>query len=223
MNALDTMKILVCAAAIFCLGSIGYRVYTAPDIYPALTSVVATSDAATAALKSLPVALRHVQTTSDAATGLLYAARPAVVKLNSAIDLTSHRLNDICPGVTEAARPCGTLADANRTLATLRGTSGQVERSLFTFNRHEEELFVQEGAAYDQFQTSMRHFDGLVGDPNLPAIVMNARLMSDDAAGMTHDGREWFHGKLYPTKRKGFVSGFEATGDAVRHWMPPLF
>lgn len=218
----ETRAWAVTIAAVFCLSAVGYRVMTAPDINPTVERANIALDIASSAL---PATLSHVQATSDAATKLLDEARPAVrglttteKALNASIDLTSHRLNDLClPG------PCGTLADTNRTLATLRGTSGEVERSLLTFNRHEGDLFTQESIAYGQFQTTMTDIDHVAGDQDILALIGNARTISGDAAAMTTDGRGWLHQKLYPTKRKGFISGFEATGDVAKHWMPPLF
>jgi hypothetical protein len=222
----------VALAAVFCLGSIGYRVLTAPeipDLAPTVTKLNATITAASTALQGLPAVLTHVQTTSDAATGVLRSASPVVAsfagtagKLNDTIDLTSHRLNDLCP-LPPDVRPCGTLADTNRTLATLRGTSGQVERSLILFNQHEGDLFTQESAAYAGMNKSVLDFDALVSDPDLKANIHNSAIITGNFAAISTEGKDWLHLRLYPTKKKGFVSGFEATGDAAKHWMPPLF
>ena len=219
----------VASAAVFCLSAIGYRVMTAPAV-PDLAPSVAKLNSA---LQELPGTLSHVQSTSDAATGLLRAASPAVTKLSDsagklgdAVDLTSHRLNDLCPPATAvdaALHPCGTLADANRTLATFRGTTGQIERSLLVFNQHEADLFGQEQTAYAGMNKAVGDFDTLVGDPDLRATFHNGATISGNFATMTTDSRDWLHGKLYPTKRKGFISGFEATGDVLKHWEPPLF
>jgi uncharacterized protein YoxC len=185
------------------------------------------------ALDGVPSVLTHAQTATDAATGVLQAAVPVVAsfkdtggKLNAAVDLTSHRLNDLCPvpGAVDAAiHPCGTLADFNRTLSTLRGTSGQVEYSLRVFNQHEGDLFTQESTAYEHMDTAVQNLNLLVSDPDLKASVHNAATITSDVAGITTDGRFWFHQKLFPTKKRGFVSGFEATGDVAKHWMPSIF
>jgi hypothetical protein len=177
-------------------------------------------------LDSVPGVLTHVQTATDAATGVLQAAVPVVASFKDTIDLTSHRLNDLCPvpGVADAAiHPCGTLADFNRTLATLRGTSGQVEGALREFNKHEADLFTQESTAYTHMDTAVLNLNLLVSDPDLKASIHNAATITGDVAGITTDGRFWFHQKLFPTKKRGFMSGFEATGDVAKHWMPSIF
>lgn len=218
----ELRKWAVAIAAVFCLSSIGYRVWTIPDLAPTVTKLNGTITAASTALQRLPAVLSHVQTASDAATGVLHSASPVVAsfsgtagKLNDTIDLTSHRLNDLC-GTDTAIHPCGTLADTNRTLATLRGTSGQIERSLIAFNGHEGDLFAQESAAYSSMNKSVMDFDALVSDPDLKAITGNF-------AAISTDGKDWFHLKLAPTKKRGFVAGFEATGDVMKHWIPSLF
>jgi hypothetical protein len=215
----------VASAAAFCLSSIGYRVMSAPDLAPTVTKLNGTIAAASTALQGLPAVLSHFQTTSDAATGVLRSASPVVAsftgtagKLNDTIDLTSHRLNDLCvPG------PCGTLADTNRTLATLRGTSGQVEKSLLVFNKHEGDLFTQESTAYSSMTKSVTDFDALVSNSDLKANIHNSATITGNFAAISTEGKDWIHLKLYPTKKKGFVSGFEATGDVMMHWVPPLF
>ena len=237
MNGLaETRKWTVALAAVFCLGSIGYRVLTAPTV-PDLAPTVAQANTS---LKALPAVLAHVQTASDAATGLLQAATgtvkaaaPVVAsfsgtagKLNDAVELTSHRINDLCPlpaAVDAAIHPCGTLADTNRTLATLRGTSGQVEIALGQFNKHEGDLFTQESAAYSHMDKSVVDFDALVSDKDLKANIANAATITGNLAAISTEGKDWLHLKLYPTKKKGFLSGFEGAGDAAKHWMPPLF
>lgn len=177
------------------------------------------------AMLPVPGAIQQLQGVTKAATGLLEAAKPVVASLQTSIDLTTHRLDDLCPTGTVDAEihPCGTLADTNRTLATLRGTSGQVEQSMLMFNSHETNLFAQEHDAYGAMQKSVVDFDTMVSDPNIPAMFANGRSITGDAAGITHDGHIWLHQKLFPTKKKGVLSGFEATGDAVHHWLPPLF
>jgi hypothetical protein len=212
----------VALAAVFCLSSIGYRVLTAPTV-PDLAPTVAQAN----------TVLTHVQSASDAATGLLQAATgtvkaatPAVSglavtegKINAVVDLTSHRINDLCG----PDAPCGTLADVNRTLATLRGTSGQVERSLIVFNQHEGDLFTQESAAYSAMDKSVLDFDATVSDPDLKANIHNSATITGNFAAITTDGKTWVHQQLFPTKKKGFVAGFEATGDVAKHWIPSLF
>lgn len=184
----------VALAAVFCLGSIGYRVLTAPQI-PDLAPTIARVDTA---LKGMPVVLSHVQATSDAATGLLRSATPVVAglkvtegKLNEGIDLTSHRINDLC-----APGPCGTLADTNRTLATLRGTSGQVELSLRKFNQHEDALFVQESDAYTTMQKSVADFDTLLQQSQ--PVVANATEITAQAAIIARDAKVEEQKYVYP-------------------------
>jgi len=216
-------------AGVLCLSSITYRVMTAPKI-PDLAPVAASL---TSAAQSIAPIASHLQSAADAATGLLQAARPVVAnlqttetKLNATIDLTSHRLNDLCPdpkSINAAIHPCGTLADTNRTLATARGTAGQLEYSMLVFNKHEGALFDQESATYSKFNATLTDADAFVTDPNLKGMFAHGNIVLANAEAVTTDGRTWVHQKLFPTKKKGFISGFEATGDVFMHWVPPLF
>ena len=179
-----------------------------------------------AALDGVPGILAHTQIAADAAANILQTAVPVVASFKDTIDLTSHRLNDLCPvpGATDAAiHPCGTLADFNRTLATLRGTSGQVEGALHEFNKHEADLFTQESTAYTHMDAAVLNLNLLVSDPDLKVSIHNAAAITSDVSGIATDGRFWFHQKLFPTKKRGFISGFEATGDIAKHWMPSIF
>jgi hypothetical protein len=147
-------------------------------------------------------------------------------KLGDTIDLTSHHINDLCPdpkAVDAAIHPCGTLADFNRSLATLRGTSGVVEKSLLVFNQHEGDLFTQESTAYSHMDKSVLDFDGLVSDSDLKATIHSGAATVSNIAAITSDGRVWLHQELFPTKKKGVADAFDSAGDRVKHWMPSIF
>jgi hypothetical protein len=221
-------------AGVICLSAVTYRVMSAPAI-PDLTLPIAKLNAGletinTGAQQIAPT-LTHLQTVADAATGVLRAAQAPISKLsttegklNDAIDLTSHRITDLCPdpkAIDAAMHPCGTLADTNRTLATLRGTAGQAERSMIVFNAHEGSLFTQEQAAYGQLNTTVSDIDDTA--LAIKPLIANGVVITGNAAAITGDGRTWVHQKLYPTKKKGFISSVEATGDVFMHWVPPLF
>jgi len=221
---------VVASAATLCLCAIGYRVYTIPDLAPTVTKLNATLTAASTGLQDVSALVSHAQSTTDAATGVLRAATPIVAglqttesKLNDSIDLTSHRLNDLCPQPGDTAHPCGTLADANRTLAGFRDTSVQVAVSVKAFHQHEGDLFTQESEAYAALHKSVTDLDTLVSNPNLTGMLSDGKTITGNAAAVTTDGKIWVHGKLYPTKRKGFISGAEAVGDFLKHYEPPLF
>jgi hypothetical protein len=144
---------------------------------------------------------------------------------NGLMAVTGHRLNDLCdPG------PCGVLPDVARTLATARGTMGQVEEASIQFNRHSATFYDQEAASSADLQRTVLDVDRFVTAPDLVATMHNFNAASLAVAGSaqnldaaTTDGRTWLHQKLFPTKKRGLVSGIEATGDVVHHWLPPLF
>lgn len=119
---------------------------------------------------------------SAAATGVMDTARPVMSGLGNAevqvadlIRVTNHRLNDPCSD----RGACGTLADVNRTLATIRGTSGQVETGLLRFNGHSDELFTQERLTYANVNRAVADLDAVIANPKIPATVNNLELMSE--------------------------------------------
>lgn len=144
---------------------------------------------------------------------------------SSFLRVTSKSLNAPC----EPA-PCGTLADINRTLATTRGTLGTVELAGRDFDRHSSQFYAQEAAGAADFQQTVGDIDRFVTAPDLlgtmhhldtASLAVSATAQNLDA--VSTDGRTWIHERLFPTKKRGIISGIEATGDVVHHWLPPLF
>ena len=177
--------------------------------------------------------VKAFQGTADAGTTVLKSANTRVVafgttqaKLNPGIDLMTHRLTDLC----SAPQGCGLIPDASRTLNTTRGTLGQVEIAARSFDQHQSVFYQQETDLAAGSQKTFDDFDKFITNPDLTDTFHNVNLGSlafaDTARnvdGMTTDGKTWLHQKLFPTKKRGFVTGFEAAGDVAKHWMPPLF
>jgi hypothetical protein len=176
------------------------------------------ANAATAQVNALTPVINKAARVLEASEKLLNASTVTV-------SLTNHRLNDLCePG------PCGTLADLNRTLATGRGTMGQLEVSARDFNRHSNTFYDQEAQSSKQLQTAMTDVDKFITAPDLIDTVHQTDAAAMSIAGttanvdaMTSDGKVWIHQRLYPTKKRGFVSAMEAVGDFLKHFEPPLF
>lgn len=136
----------------------------------------------------LTATLRSLQTTSDAATGVIAAAKPSVVglkatetRLDSLVSRVDHRLNDPC----SKAGPCGTFADLDRTLATFRGSAGQVEAGLITLNKHSGDLFDQERLTYANMNRAVADLDAAITNPDISATVTNVRRMSEQGVATT--------------------------------------
>jgi hypothetical protein len=69
------------------------------------------------------------------------------------INTTSDNLNRNC------TTSCGTLADINRTLGTVRGTFGQVEIAAYSFNKNQSIFFNQEQALARKTEDTLSNLD----------------------------------------------------------------
>jgi len=95
--------------------------------------------------------------------------------VNTAIKTTSDNLNRDC---SEGKERCGTLADLNQTLHTIRGTAGQVEFALKKFNGHEDEYYKQETALFGHANGILDQFGSTVGTINKTVDNFNPLLTS---------------------------------------------
>ncbi|HEY5054673.1 MAG TPA: hypothetical protein VII58_00845 [Acidobacteriaceae bacterium] len=118
---------------------------------------------------------------------ILLNVKDDTAKLGVAIDLTSHRLNDLCPGAKTAdaaLHPCGTLADLNRTLATFRGVGGEVEKAAIHENKNLTTLDTQEAALFADFHGTAVKVDAILE-------TSNGRLASPDVTVMLANGAKF--------------------------------
>src|SRR5664280_1731111 len=79
--------------------------------------------------------------------GLADKLGTAADKLGTAADKFSATLdsvNRLCPGPKDPVKPCGVLADLNRTMATIRGVAGQVETAAMHENAQLSTIDAQE-------------------------------------------------------------------------------
>lgn len=97
---------------------------------------------------------------------LRFDLAPTTVKLNAAIDSANSTLvaiNRPCPGPQDKVAACGTLADLNRTLATVRGTFGVIEvaanhedKQLATLDAQERQLFADIHKTIESSNTTLQ-------------------------------------------------------------------
>lgn len=139
----------------------------------------------TKAIKPAPLqlteTLRSLQATSDAGNWLLQTAIPVV----SGLKATEGSINDLVTHTDRGLnapcgehRPCGTLPDVNRTLATLRGTSGRVEAGLLTLDKHSDEVFSQERLTYANMNRAVADLDAVIANPDITVAIANVKQMT---------------------------------------------
>jgi uncharacterized phage infection (PIP) family protein YhgE len=76
------------------------------------------------------LAVRHADAALSGKNGVLVGLSQTLAGVDQTTAKaggTLDSINRLCPGVADPAKPCGVLADLNRTMATIRGATGQVE------------------------------------------------------------------------------------------------
>lgn len=94
----------------------------------------------------------------------------------------------------QVTKPCGTLADVNRTLATVRGTVGQIEVAARHENSNLTNLDAQEKQLYTDVHTTTTNLNALVASPDIARFLkssadtsMQVNLIAIEGAGIAKD------------------------------------
>jgi hypothetical protein len=127
--------------------------------------------------------------------------------------------------------PCGTLADINRTLATARGTMGQVEIAANHEDKNLGTLDAQEATLFADTHKAAQDLDALVNSPDIVASLHNVNASSAAVADSTKqadailiDAREEADKFVHPPKKKmGFWAAVMAAANVAHKFEPPLF
>lgn len=178
-------------------------------------------------LQATTAAADSITSLTASATKRVDAFSVTQTKLNTGIDLLTHRLTDLC----SEPQGCGLIPDASRTLNTARGTLGRVEVAADSFDKHQSVFYTQEAALSVGAKKTFTDLDSFVTNPDLAASFHNlntASLSLSDSAhnidGLTADGRTWVHQELFPTKKKlGFWGSVWVGAQTVHKVSPPLF
>lgn len=62
-----------------------------------------------------------------------------------------------------------------------------------------------------------------IADPNLKRFLAESADTMGSWKGISGDLQFKAHQFAHPDKKRGFIAGFEATGDVAKHWIPSLF
>jgi hypothetical protein len=126
--------------------------------------------------------------------------------------------------------PCGLFGDAAKTLNTARLMMGQVETAANHEDKNLGTLDQQETTIYADSHDDLQALHALLASPDLLSTMHNLDATSASVAdsakqadGTIADIHDEVHSFTHPAKKKGFVAGFEATGDVMKHWIPSLF
>lgn len=166
--------------------------------------------------------VKQLQSELKTSDNTISSVQNTLVKANSSID----SINRSCvPG------PCGTLADINKTLNTVRGTFGQIEiaanhedKNLSRLDQQELILFGDFHQLASQGINTTTNIDSLLKDKaisetftHIDNITANGDRISADVAFETN--------KLAhpPIKKLTAWGALEGAGDFARHFMPAIF
>jgi hypothetical protein len=190
--------VLLCLA--LCLLSIGVAIYRLSDAVAATPGKLsATLDHVNSTLTSFnaigPQAvatLRTLQSTTDAVgkqtTASLKVTDHAAKTLDGATT-TLDNINRLCHEASDEGvdKPCGTLADVNRTLATVRGTFGQIEIAAHHEDRNLSTLDAQEAQLYADFHATTTNLNALVASPDVARFLKSSADTSVQVAAIATD------------------------------------
>jgi hypothetical protein len=202
MNRLHNILIALALGTVPCVGAVAIR---------ALVAVPAAVSSTGAAVNVTLGGLNRVETDAGA------TITTESTRLNQSLDNLDRQIATIGPAVKRidpilanaaddtrkmgrtidlvnapcVPAPCGTLADVNRTMATVRGTFGQIEFAALHEDRNLGTLDTQEAALFADFHetairanTTLDTFNGLLANPNVTLMMANGGQFTTTAVAV---------------------------------------
>ena len=217
---------MVGLALIALCGVVGWEVYTNGE------QSKITQAALVSASKAGMQDARYLSITAGAAMDTLNESAGKLEIAVMDLDQTIQTVNRPC-GVR--GLPCGVLADADKTMETVRGTFGQIEiaadhedRNLTKLDGQEDQLFSDTHASLTQLtamlssgtetldsgRDAIDNLNGMLKDQTLRNTMVNVQSMTQSGAGIMDTGDQLFkkltYNTLHPSKNK-FVRTWRAT------------
>jgi hypothetical protein len=178
---------------------------------------------ASATISAANAAIAHVNTATDQVGVAFTNAASSLQAVTNGANQTFGELNKPCvPG------PCGTLADINKTLGTVRGTFGQIEIAANHEDKNLSTLDTQEATLFTDFDTLAKtgnsdasDLDALLKRKALQNFVDNLGPLSANFVAITGTGEHMLQtgdavetkatdSYLHPSKNP-WVRGWKAT------------
>lgn len=169
MTAYEWIKtggVLALCYCLFCLGDAAEQV--AASLSTTTTKLNSTLVTTQATLDTLNgIGPQAVSTLKSVDTTVKSVGKQATASLRG-VNQTLDGINRLCgvPG-----KPCGTLADVNRTLASVRGTVGQIEVAARHENRNLDTLDEQEKQVVADLHTTSINLNALVASPDVQRFL----------------------------------------------------
>ena len=191
MNKLHSILIALALGTVPCVGAVAIR---AMWLVPATVSQTSAhlnqtldgfDGVTTAASTAIVVETGRMNSSLDNLDGQVAVVGPAIKKMQPVLDnlkddtaKLGHSIDLVNAPCLPA--PCGTLADLNRTLATFRGTAGELEKAAMHENRNLGTLDAQEATLFSDFHgtatrmnTSFDTFNALMARPSVGLMLDN--------------------------------------------------
>jgi hypothetical protein len=174
----------------------------------------ATVKAATGTLNSTVTAEQKIGAVADNLDGLIAETRPKIATALVQLDAASGQIEKTSAGLNAAVAelnapcvpgPCGTLADVNRTLGSIRLASGQVtafslkeQTQLDQANKQETAIAELTEADLAKLGTAIDGIDALATNKDLTGSLAHTNTALGAVAGMATDTQQYWHDTLHP-------------------------
>lgn len=198
MTTYERWKVGFLAVSVLCLISVSvafWQLKTSWDATPgkvnsAIVTAQATMDTLSTVGPQATKTLKSLEPVGKQATATLKQVGAQANRLGGVLDSTTETLGVInrdCPGGLNPAKSCGTLADLNRTLATVRGTFGQIEVAARHENRQLGTLDAQELQLYTDTHVAVTNLNGLLTSPDVTRFLKASADTSIQVSGIAAD------------------------------------
>jgi hypothetical protein len=217
MNWLQRVRLWEISLAVL-IGFLSYFIYTlTQESHVVTNNTVEVLNHADKSLTNLDSTISGIGTSVQSVTN-------GLVKNEDQLTIALNKINQPCIPVKgailtlEDSKNCGILADASRTLQTLRGAVGTVEDAGINFDQHQGLLYNQESLLFTHADSVVSNFipiqnkldkaifdaDALFTNKDLMGTIQNFNIVSGNLGDMSTDANKKFHAFLYPTPCKGF-------------------
>lgn len=153
----------------------------------AVSTLKAVQTTTTSVGQQATVTLRSAGGTVGKAGKTLDGLTDTLALVNRPCGLSSVAEVGIATAAPAPLLPCGTLADVNKTLATVRGTFGQIEVAANHEDRNLSTLDKQEAQLYSDVHTTTSDLNTLIASPDIKRFLAASADTSIQVAAIATD------------------------------------
>lgn len=189
-------------------------------------------------MRSLGSAAAGLTKTTADADVLIADSKPRIEMALTGADGAIAQLEASAAGLNQAVaelnapcaegKPCGTLADVNRTLASFRLAAGQVtavsekeQSKLDEANRQETAVAQSTQADLAKLGSAIDNLGALAANDDLKKSLANLNTTTGAVSGMATDTAQYWHDFLHPKWPKRVWNGVTGIGIAAAKFFVP--